>query len=120
KLRDSILFRTGAPRSWGTRPKTDPPPAPLFRLIETDRASERRRLAASGSDSAGRRGRGRATDRKGGAVALIRAPTPQSPSGSFPSFPRGWRSRPALRSRGFAVGLLVSRSFIADAMVTIG
>jgi len=25
-----------------------------------------------------------------------------------------------LRSRGFAVGLLVSRSFIADAMVTIG
>jgi hypothetical protein len=39
---------------------------------------------------------------------------------SFPSFPRGCRSRPALRSRGFAVGLLVSRSFIADAMVTIG
>ena len=37
-----------------------------------------RRLAASGSDSAGRRGRGRATDRKGGAVALIRARTRKS------------------------------------------
>src|SRR5262249_52657814 len=85
----------GAPRSCGTRPKIDPPPGlSFFRLIEIERASADdrprrgetpataidtvagvgdRRLAASGSDSAGRQGRGRATDRKGGAVALIRA-----------------------------------------------
>ena len=70
------------------------PPAPLFRLIETDRASERRRPTPARTsatarlfrDRHGRRDRrsatrrewfglGVATDRKGGAVALIRACT---------------------------------------------
>ena len=59
-------------RSCGTRPKIDPPPAPLFRLIETDRASERRRptpartSATAGlfRDRRGRRDRRSATRRE--------------------------------------------------------
>src|SRR5262249_25574586 len=67
------------PRSCGTCREATPPPGPsFFRLIEIDRASERRRPTPVGDRRLAASGRERATDRKGGAVALIRARTRKS------------------------------------------
>ena len=70
-----ILFDFFCPRPLNNSFRRGETPATA---IDTVAGVGDRRLAASGSDSAGRRGRGRATDRKGGAVALIRARTRKS------------------------------------------
>ena len=70
-----ILFDFFCPRPLNNSFRRGETPATA---IDTVAGVGDRRLAASGSDSADRRGRGRATDRKGGAVALIRARTRKS------------------------------------------
>ena len=70
-----ILFDFFCPRPLNNSFRRGETPATA---IDTVAGVGDRRLAASGSDSADRRGRGRATDRKGGAVALIRARTGKS------------------------------------------